>query len=177
VIAKYVPPSSDVLLTHPMFGPESAKNGWYNLPMVYEQVRIRDPQRCSDFLSVFNDNGCEMLEMQAETHDAYSAGSQFITHLTGRVLARLGPSSTPINTKGFEVLLKLVENTCKDSWDLFSGLFKHNPRSLEQLDAFEEAFLDVKKRLIEDLQSEKKEEPQTIKFSPRVLAVQVTIQF
>ena len=27
--------------------------------------------------------------------------------------------STPINTKGFESLLSLVNNTCKDSFDLF----------------------------------------------------------
>jgi aspartate/methionine/tyrosine aminotransferase/prephenate dehydrogenase len=171
ILSLHVPKSADILLTHPMFGRESGKRSWINLPMVFEKLRITDIHRCSCFLSIFSSKGCEMLEMQSETHDAYSAGSQFITHLTGRILSRLGPSSTPINTKGFEVLLQLVENTCKDSWELFYGIFKHNPRSLEQLGAFEEAFLDVKQILLSDLQSNSSDTSE-IEFSPRITAIQ-----
>ena len=81
----------------------------------------------------------------------YAAGSQFITHFTGRMLDRLKLQGmllnisvyiqsmfsvkvslhwlctttthrlklqdTPINTKGYDTLLKLTENTCKDRWE------------------------------------------------------------
>ena len=55
--------------------------------------------------------------------DRYAANSQFITHLVGRVLNELGPKleQTPINTKGFESMLGLVETTCSDSFELFYG--------------------------------------------------------
>jgi hypothetical protein len=35
-------------------------------------------------------------------------------------------SSTDINTKGFDALLNLVENTSHDSFDLYYGLFLYN---------------------------------------------------
>lgn len=37
--------------------------------------------------------------MTCELHDEVSAGSQFVTHLTGRILERLSLRTTPINTK------------------------------------------------------------------------------
>ena len=65
-----------------------------------------------------------MVSMDCEEHDRFAAGSQFVTHLTGRMLSKLGIVSTPINTVGFETLLKLMENTCKDSFDLFFALYR-----------------------------------------------------
>lgn len=50
---KVIPEDSDVLCTHPMFGPESGKNGWNGLPFMYERVRIRDEATCSSFLCIF----------------------------------------------------------------------------------------------------------------------------
>ncbi|XP_055808773.1 uncharacterized protein LOC129877311 [Solanum dulcamara] len=44
--------------------------------------------------------------------------SQFITHTMGRVLEKLVLETTPINTKGYETLSNLVENTASDSFDL-----------------------------------------------------------
>ena len=37
--------------------------------------------------------------------------------------------STPIDTKGFESVLRLIENTNADSFDLFYGLYKYNRNS------------------------------------------------
>ena len=61
--------------------------------------------------------------------DRYAANSQFITHLVGRVLNELGPKleQTPINTKGFESMLGLVETTCSDSFELFYGARARRP--------------------------------------------------
>jgi len=51
-----------------------------------------------------------MEEMSCEEHDRHAAGSQFITHTIGRVLAQLKLKSTPINTKGYETLRQLVSD-------------------------------------------------------------------
>ncbi|KAF9626096.1 hypothetical protein IFM89_030943 [Coptis chinensis] len=37
---KVLPPEFDILCTHPMFGPESGRDGWQGLNFVYEKVRI-----------------------------------------------------------------------------------------------------------------------------------------
>ena len=49
----------------------------------------------------------------------FAAETQFITHTVGRVLEALELDSMPNNTKGYETLLDLVENTCADSFDLY----------------------------------------------------------
>ncbi|KAM7266543.1 hypothetical protein ACFE04_004440 [Oxalis oulophora] len=51
--AQVLPENSDLLCTHPMFGPESGKNGWQGLTIVYEKVRVKDEATCSTFLNIF----------------------------------------------------------------------------------------------------------------------------
>ena len=52
-----LPEEFDILYTHPMFGPESGKNGWVGLTFTCDKVRIGndDPRisRCGRFLDVF----------------------------------------------------------------------------------------------------------------------------
>ncbi|KAL6012897.1 Arogenate dehydrogenase 2, chloroplastic [Asimina triloba] len=150
-----LPREFDILCTHPMFGPESGKNGWKDLPFVFEKVRIGNDElrsnRCSRFLNIFAQEGCKMIEMSCKEHDNYAAESQFMTHTVGRMLAKLGMTSTPINTKGYEVLLELVENTASDSYDLYYGLFMYNPKATEQLFRLEMAFDILKKQLFGQL--------------------------
>ena len=67
-----------------------------------------------------------MVEMTCEEHDRQAASTQFITHTVGRVLGAMDVRPTDINTKGFDALLNLVENTSHDSFDLYYGLFLYN---------------------------------------------------
>ena len=145
-----LPPHLSVLCTHPMFGPDSGKYSWRGLPLMYDSVRVSPASapHAAAFLSVFQREGCRMLEMSCEMHDAYAAGSQFLTHTTGRVLSKLGCESTPINTKGYSQLLELIANTCRDSNDLYRGLFAFNPHSRTQLMAFDSALQAIKAELM-----------------------------
>ncbi|GFP95115.1 arogenate dehydrogenase 2 chloroplastic [Phtheirospermum japonicum] len=88
-----------------------------------------------------------MVEMTCAEHDKHAAGSQFITHTMGRVLEKLLLESTPINTKGYETVLNLVENTSSDSFDLYYGLFMYNKNAMEQLERLDLAFESLKKEL------------------------------
>ncbi|TYI76200.1 hypothetical protein E1A91_D06G060200v1 [Gossypium mustelinum] len=148
---QHLPPEFDILCTHPMFGPESGKNGWNELPFVFDKVRVGNDERrvarCNSFLDIFAREGCRMVEMTCAEHDWHAAGSQFITHTMGRVLEKLQLESTPINTKGYETLLKLVENTAGDSFELYYGLFMYNVNAMEQLERMDFAFESLKKQL------------------------------
>ncbi|KAL4397831.1 hypothetical protein AHAS_Ahas01G0231200 [Arachis hypogaea] len=154
---QHLPHDFDVLCTHPMFGPESGKNGWKNLPLVYDKVRIGNEKsrilRCYRFLDIFASEGCWMVEMSCAEHDRHAAGSQFVTHTTGRFLEKLGLKTTPINTNGYETLLSLVKNTVRDSFDLYYGLFLYNLNAMEQLERFDLAFESLKKQLFNRLHS------------------------
>ncbi|PUZ59162.1 hypothetical protein GQ55_4G018700 [Panicum hallii var. hallii] len=150
-----LPEEFDIICTHPMFGPESARDGWAGLPFVFDKVRVGDcparRARADAFLDVFAREGCRMVEMPCAEHDAHAAGTQFLTHTVGRMLAMLELRSTPINTKGYETLLRLVDNTCSDSFDLYNGLFMYNKNSTELLNRLEWAMDAVKKKLFDGL--------------------------
>ena len=144
---KTLPDSCDILCTHPMFGPDSGKDSWQGLPCTFDNVRITDFHRAARFLSLFENEGCKMVRMTCEEHDTQAAGSQFVTHLTGRILANLDLKQSPIATAGFKALLKLVDTTCSDSFDLFYALYSHNPASSEQLQQFKQAFTEMSDQL------------------------------
>uniref|UniRef100_A0A803NSZ4 Prephenate/arogenate dehydrogenase domain-containing protein n=1 Tax=Cannabis sativa TaxID=3483 RepID=A0A803NSZ4_CANSA len=153
-LLQVLPEESDVLCTHPMFGPESGKNGWKGLTCVFEKVRIRNQSTCSSFLQIFQSEGCQMLEMSCEEHDKVAAKSQFLTHTIGRVLSEMAIESTPMNTKGFETLIQLKENTMKDSFDLYSGLFLRNRFAKQELENLELALQKVKQKLLDRMNEE-----------------------
>ncbi|KAJ6309073.1 hypothetical protein OIU76_018628 [Salix suchowensis] len=109
-----------------------------------EEDRISRAER---FLDVFAKEGCRMVEMTCAEHDRHAAGSQFVTHTMGRVLERFGLESSPINTKGYDTLLDLVEVTAGDSFELYYGLFMYNKNAMEQLERLDMAFEAIKKEL------------------------------
>ncbi|XP_021647998.2 arogenate dehydrogenase 2, chloroplastic [Hevea brasiliensis] len=88
----------------------------------------------------FAREGCRMVESSSAENDWRAAGSQFITHTMGRVLGKLGLESTPVNAKGYETLIKLVENAAEDSFDLYYGLY-------QQLERSDLGFKSLKKQL------------------------------
>lgn len=191
IMLRHLPAECDILCTHPMFGPDSGKDGWYNLNFVYEKTRVDkvliDPNngvskhgedeliddlgglhsvhedseahvegmdRMERFLSIWEEEGCRMVPLSCRDHDAYAANSQFITHLVGRVLGSQGLAQTPIDTSGFQSVLKLVDSTTADSFDLFYGLYKYNQNSVETIKQLQAAMEDV----VQNLKSKEAEE-------------------
>lgn len=56
VYLQVLPEEFGIVCTHPMFGPESGKDGWGKLPFVYDRVRIANAnqaRKCEQFLSIF----------------------------------------------------------------------------------------------------------------------------
>ncbi|XP_068642667.1 arogenate dehydrogenase 2, chloroplastic-like [Aristolochia californica] len=151
LLLNLLPDDCDLVCTHPMFGPESGKNGWKGLPMVFERVRVRDQNLCSTFLGIFEREGCRMVEMTCQEHDKLAAKTQFVTHTIGRMLSEMEIEPTPMDTKGFQMLLQLRETMCQHSFDLYLGLFKHNRFAIEELNNMERALQTVKKKLMEGM--------------------------
>ncbi|KAK4277774.1 hypothetical protein QN277_015722 [Acacia crassicarpa] len=154
-LLEVLPEESDILCTHPMFGPQGAKDGWRGHNFMYEKVRIRNEGTCSNFLQIFASEGCTMLEMSCEEHDKLAAKTQFITHTVGRTLGELEITSTPIDTKSFQTLLQTKETMMRNSFDLFYGLFIHNRFARQELENLENALRKVKETLIQKANEEK----------------------
>lgn len=140
-----LPAHFDIVCLHPMFGPDSGRGSWEGLPLMYERVRVSEgkPRRkavADTLLDIFSREGCRMVEMSCEEHDRQAASTQFITHTVGRMLGEMGLASTTIDTKGYESLLALVNNTANDSFDLYYGLFMYNQSATQELQRLEQAF-------------------------------------
>lgn len=142
--------SFGILCTHPVFGPQSGSGTWKDLPFMYERVRlvnVEQQKRAEMLIKFFADEGCRTIDMDCATHDTLAAETQFLTHLTGRVLEKQHCRRSALDTTGYTSLLSVMENTCKDSFDLFEGLYEYNDKAEKQMTLFKEAFDDISMRL------------------------------
>jgi len=118
--------SAEMLLTHPMFGPDSSKKGFKGLPIVLDKFKTSS-QNYEFFKKYFRSKGLKIIEMSAEEHDKTVAKSQVMTHLVGRVLNDFGYLQSPINTKGDKKIIEIIKQTCNDKINLFFDMQNKNP--------------------------------------------------
>ncbi|NQT60956.1 MAG: prephenate dehydrogenase/arogenate dehydrogenase family protein [Bacteroidetes bacterium] len=126
VMEKLLRPDISYLATHPMFGPDSGKNGVTGLPMVFCSGRCAEAVQ-QKWINVFRDFDLNIIEMSAEQHDREASFTQGITHFVGRVLGELELHSSEIGTVGYRSLLEIIEQTCNDPMQLFYDLQRYNP--------------------------------------------------
>ena len=126
LMKEILPETVSILATHPMFGPDSGKNGIKGLPIVMSGERCGDADY-SFWRDRFAGMGLVVHEMSADEHDREAAYTQGITHFVGRVLDGLHLKPSEIGTLGYRKILEIVEQTCNDPYQLFLDLQKYNP--------------------------------------------------
>lgn len=141
-----IPKENPVLGTHPMFGPDSARDGVAGLPMVLTAQRISD-ELFRNVYSFFENYDMQLYEMTAEEHDREAAYTQGITHFIGRVLADMKLKPSPIATLGYKRLLQVMEQTCNDPWSLFVDLQQRNPYTSDMRRSMQESLSTMLKLL------------------------------
>ena len=125
-----IPSDRTIIATHPMFGPDSGRNGIKGLPIAMCPVSPKG-KAYDEMKAFFSSMGLEVLEMSAEAHDEEAAYSQGVTHFVGRTLDQMGMKPTPIATQGYRNLMTIVEQTCNDPLQLFYDLQRFNPYAKE----------------------------------------------
>jgi prephenate dehydrogenase len=143
-IERHLGPEMGIIGTHPMFGPDSAKDGVSGLPLVLVNVRSSQEQYRL-WRRSFAELGLRVLERTAEEHDREAAFTQGVTHLVGRLLGEMSLESSEIATLGYQKLLQVIEQTCNDPWQLFLDLQRNNPYTEEMRNAF----LEASRRILE----------------------------
>ena len=115
---------TDIIATHPLFGPDSLKDS--GSVMTMESVR-NTFGRYDFWKNYFESQNILIEEISAEEHDMMAARSQGLTHFVGRVIDDFGTNQTRIDTEGYKALHKLVNQTCNDTWELFEDIQNFNP--------------------------------------------------
>jgi prephenate dehydrogenase len=118
-----LPKFVEILGTHPLFGPDSARNGVRGLKIVLCPVRCRRVSKVKAWLEA---KGLEVIVTTPTRHDFEMSKSQALFHFLARGVAetgiRVGRLSTPGPTKVFEDF-RDVQN---DSVQLFQDLHRMN---------------------------------------------------
>ncbi|MBN2101044.1 prephenate dehydrogenase/arogenate dehydrogenase family protein [Candidatus Dojkabacteria bacterium] len=113
------------ILTHPMFGPDSSKDGFEGLPLVMDRF-VATKNEYAFWKNYFKSKGIRIEEFSAKDHDRIAANSMGVTHFIGRLLNEFGFDETPIDTVGTQYLHRIKEFTINDTWELFLNLQNYN---------------------------------------------------
>lgn len=127
---KYIGRDIYTIGVHPMFGPDSAKDGIKNLPIIMCNIKEKN-EKYESIKSLFSSLSLRVIEMSGDEHDRKAAFSQGVTHFIGRVLSEMNLLPSEIGTKGYNALLEIVNQTCNDSEELFHDLQHYNPYTRE----------------------------------------------
>ncbi|MDR1613177.1 MAG: prephenate dehydrogenase/arogenate dehydrogenase family protein [Planctomycetota bacterium] len=127
LLPKILPENVDLLCTHPLFGPQSGKNGIAGLRIALCPIRIgRDRyRRVRAFLT--GRLYLSTFRTTPDEHDREMAKVQAVTHFMSRALKALGLNPSPLATKAYEKLQEFSSIVLSDSWDLFLTIQNGNP--------------------------------------------------
>lgn len=117
---------TQILLSHPMFGPDSTEGGFEGLTIVLDKFKSSS-EVFNFWKNYFEDKKLHVIEMNAIEHDRVAASSQGLTHFVGRLLENYPLKSTSIDSQATKKLLEVTMQTSKDSWQLFEDLQHFNP--------------------------------------------------
>lgn len=140
---------TQALLTHPMFGPDSSKNGFSGLPFIIDKFRASD-ETYTFWISFLKSRGLKVEEMTADEHDRKAANSQGLTHFIGRLLQEYGYKPTDIDSLGATKLKEIMDQVCNDTWELYLDLERYNPYTKEMVRKLDAAFDSLHKKTFED---------------------------
>lgn len=119
-----LPAHADIVCTHPLFGPQSAKNGIAGLKIVVCPLRGARQEGVAAFLSSL---GLEVIVATPEEHDREVAMVQGLTHLIAKVLVEMEPLPKRLTTRSFELMMEGVDMVRHDSMELFLAIERDNP--------------------------------------------------
>lgn len=119
-----LPADVDIVATHPLFGPQSAKDGLTGLKMMLCPVR---GERLHSVAAFCERLGLQVIETTAEAHDREMSYVQALTHLIGRALVNMHIPQETMATQSYRNLRELCRLIGDDTWELFQALQTENP--------------------------------------------------
>ena len=142
--------SHQILGTHPVFGPQSGKNGIQGLPIVLSNASCTKATYTKISFFLKNELGLQIIEQTPKQHDHEMANVQALTHFIGRALLNLQIKSYATNTKSYEQLLEVASLLKDDSWELFKTIQNTNPEAKKIRKQFLKELISLESALLKD---------------------------
>ncbi len=148
-----LPDGVEILGTHPLFGPDSGKEGIGGLKIAVCPIRIGS-ERYEEIRRFLESLELVVVETTPADHDRQIALSQAIFHLIAQAMRRLDWGAKPISTPGPDAFYRLVKSVQRDTSQLFLDMERENPFAAECRRTFIEEILAIDRELRELRQSE-----------------------
>ena len=143
-----LPKSVSIVGTHPLFGPQSGKNGIMGLNIAVCEIRggrgAEVAHFCRDKL------GLRATEVMPEEHDREAGYVQGLTHLIAKMIVALDLPDMHFPTRTYELMQEMVEMVRYDSDELFRAIERENPFSADAKKAFFSAARRLEEKLSEN---------------------------
>ncbi len=131
---RVLPAHTSIVGTHPLFGPQSGKNGIAGLNIAVCNVRGDRMAGVVAFLR--GQLKLNVIETTAENHDRELAYVHGLTHMLGKVIVSLNLPKFSMTTKTYELIDQAVEFIRYDSDELFKAIERENPFTVEAKKSF-----------------------------------------
>jgi prephenate dehydrogenase len=141
-----LPPGVSIVGTHPLFGPQSSKNGIAGSNIAVCEIRGgRGPgvaRFCTEKL------GLRTSQVTPEEHDREAAYVQGLTHMLAKIIVALDLPPMRFPTRTYELMQEMVEMVRYDSDELFRAIERENPFSEEAKKAFFAAAKELEDKVL-----------------------------
>lgn len=145
IMRRGLPQYVDIVATHPLFGPQSARDGIAGLKIALCPVRGNRTRSVAAFLKTCL--ALDVIVTTPEDHDREAAMVQGLTHLIARVLVQMEPLPTRMTTRSFDLLMQAVDMVRHDAPEVFQAIEHANPFAPEM----RRRFFEIAERVNEEL--------------------------
>lgn len=139
-MAEILPEFVDIIGTHPLFGPDSGRNGIQGLKIALCPVRGERLELVRGYLESL---GLRVLVDTPDQHDREMAETQAVFHLIARGIQDAGLTPRRISTPGPDQFFDLMRSLQNDSRELFFDLESQNPYAAEVRRKLIQALIDL----------------------------------
>lgn len=145
IMLRGLPSHVGIVATHPLFGPQSARDGIRGLKVAVCPVQGDAGPRVAAFLR--RALGLQVIMTMPDAHDRELAMVQGLTHLIAKVLVQMEPLPSRMTTRSFDLVMQGVAMVRYDAPEVFEAIERSNPYARE----VRRRFFDLASRLDAEL--------------------------
>ncbi len=148
-----LPESVEIIGTHPLFGPQSGREGIDGMRVAVCPVRTTRTESVKKFLS--DSLNLRVFEKSPEEHDREMAHVQALTHFVARALDELHVEGSELATVSYDELMRAARLVSEDSWELFRTIQQGNPYAEAKRRDFVAKLIEIENRVTAESKSSK----------------------
>lgn len=130
-----LPEAVDILVSHPLFGPHSTKNGtnFSQFKWAWCPIRVQDQVKLERLKQFLIQQQLQLVDIDSDTHDQLMSNSQLLSFLVGYICREVDLKPTPLDTPSVTELLRHQAIIQTNSQQLVEDLITHNQHAANKL--------------------------------------------